>query len=326
VKRRAFIAGALAVVTAPLAAQEKPAARVYRIGVLETVPMTMNLVNMKEFRKGMRELGYVEGPNLVIAYRSAEGRSERYAELAAELMRFKADAILTRGTPATLAAKNVAGAIPIVTAAVADPVESGLAETLEQPGGNVTGLTSVTRELTPKRIELIKALVPNLTRIAAYTNLSNIAAVSSWKDIELTARSMGLEPQLLDVRRPEQIASAFEEAVRQRADALIVGIETLTQSNRRAIVELAAQHRLPAMYSVKDFVEGGGLISYGVSYPHLYYRAAAYVDKILKGAKPGELAMERPAKFELVINRKTARALGLVIPPDLFLRADRVID
>jgi putative ABC transport system substrate-binding protein len=325
-KRRVFIAGALAVATAPLAAQEKPAARVYRIGVLETVPMTMNLVNMKEFRKGMRELGYVEGPNLVIAYRSAEGRSERYAALAAELMRFKVDAILTRGTPATLAAKNVAGGIPIVTAAVADPVESGIAETLEQPGGNVTGLTSVTRELTPKRLELIKALVPNLTRIGAYTNLSNTAAVSSWKEIELTARSMGLEPQLLDVRRPEQIARAFEDAVRQRADALIVGIETLTQSNRRVIVELAAKHRLPAMNSVKDFVEAGGLISYGASYPHLYYRAAAYVDKILKGAKPGALAMGRPTKFELIINRQTARALGLVIPPDLFLRADRVID
>ena len=325
-RRRAFIAGALAAVAAPLAAQDKPAGRVYRIGVLETVPLTMNLVNMKAFRNAMRELGYVEGPNLVIVYRSAEGRSERYAELAAELMRFKLDAILTRGTPATLAAKSVAGAIPIVTTAVADPVESGLAKTLEQPGGNVTGLTSATRELTPKRLELIRALVPSLTRIAAYTNLSNAAAVSSWKEIELTARSMGLEPRLLDVRRPEQIASAFEEAVRQRADALIVGIETLTQSNRRTIVELAAKHRLPAMYSVNDFVEGGGLISYGVSYPHLYYRAAAYVDKILKGAKPGELAMERPTKFELMINRKTARALGLVIPPDLFLRADRVID
>jgi putative ABC transport system substrate-binding protein len=326
VRRRAFIAGALAAVAAPLAAQEKPAGRVYRIGVLETVPLVMNLVNMKEFRKGMRELGYVEGPSLVIAYRSAEGRNERYAELAAGLMRLKVDAILTRGTPATLAAKKVAGEVPIVTTAVADPVESGLAITLEQPGGNVTGLTSATRELTPKRLELIKAMVPGLTRIAAYTNLGNAAAVSSWKDIEHTARSMALEPQLLDVRRPEEIASAFEEAVRQRADALIVGIETLTQSNRGAIVELSARHRLPAMYSVKDFVESGGLISYGVSYPHLYYRAAAYVDRILKGAKPGELAMERPTKFELMINRKTARALGLVIPPDLFLRADAVID
>ena len=325
-RRRAFIAGALAAVAAPLAAQEKPAGRVYRIGVLETVPLVMNLVNMKEFRKGMRELGYVEGPSLVIAYRSAEGRNERYAELAAGLMRLKVDAILTRGTPATLAAKKVAGEVPIVTTAVADPVESGLAITLEQPGGNVTGLTSATRELTPKRLELIKAMVPGLTRIAAYTNLGNAAAVSSWKDIEHTARSMALEPQLLDVRRPEEIASAFEEAVRQRADALIVGIETLTQSNRGAIVELSARHRLPAMYSVKDFVESGGLISYGVSYPHLYYRAAAYVDRILKGAKPGELAMERPTKFELMINRKTARALGLVIPPDLFLRADAVID
>jgi putative ABC transport system substrate-binding protein len=165
-----------------------------------------------------------------------------------------------------------------------------------------------------------------MTRIAAYTNLANVAAASTWREIELSARSMGLQPLLLDVRSPEQIGRAFDEAVQQRAEALMVGIETLTQSNRKAIVELAAKHRLPAMYAARDFVDAGGLMSYGVSYPDLYYRAAGFADRILKGAKPGELPIERPAKFELYINRKTARTLDLVIPPDLLLRSDRVVD
>lgn len=311
---------------APLVANAQQPRKVWRVGALETVSLALNAENFGHFRKGLEELGYVEGPNLVIAYRSAEGRTERFAGLAAEMVRLKVDLIFTRGTPATLAARQASATIPIVMAAVSDPVESGLAASLARPGGNVTGLTSATAELIPKRIELLKALVPKLARIAAYTNLANVAAASTWREIELSARSMGLQPQLLDVRSPEQIARAFDQAVRQRADALIVGIETLTQSNRKAIVELAAKHRLPAMYAAKDFVEAGGLISYGVSYPDLYYRAAGFVDRIFKGARPGELPIERPAKFELFINRKTARALDLVIPPDLFLRSDRVIE
>jgi ABC-type uncharacterized transport system substrate-binding protein len=296
--------------------------RVYRVGVLETVAHGANLENFERFRKGLEERGYVEGPSLVILYRSAEGRIERFAELAADLVRQKVDLILTRGTPATLAARRASGSIPIVMAAVADPVESGLAESLKRPGGNVTGLTSATAELVPRRLELLKALAPKMTRVAAYANLANVAAAASWKEIEIAARAMGLEPMLVDVRSPEQIAPAFEEAARQGAQGLIVGIETLTQSNRSAIVELAAKHRLPAMYSAREFVEAGGLTSYGVSYPDLYYRAAGFADRILKGAAPGELPIERPAKFAFAINRRTARDLEIVIPPDLLLRAD----
>ena len=310
---------------APLAGYAQQPRKVYRIGVLETSSLALNAENFDRFRKGLEERGYVEGPNLVMSYRSAEGRTERFDALAAELVKLKVDLILTRGTPATLAARKATASIPIVMAAVADPVEAGLAKSLAQPGGNVTGLTSATAELVPKRLEVIKALAPKATRIAAYSNLGNVAAAASWKEFESTARAMGLEPQLLDVRTPEQIAPAFAEAVRQQAGALVVGIETLAQSNRKAIIELAAQHTLPAMYSARDFVDAGGLVSYGVSYSDLYYRAADYADRILKGARPAELAIERPTKFELHINRKTAHALGVTVPPDLLLRADRVV-
>jgi putative tryptophan/tyrosine transport system substrate-binding protein len=300
--------------------------KLYRVGVLETTSLRLNAENFDRFRKGMEERGYVEGPSLVIAYRSAEGHTHRFVELAAELVKQKVDLILTRGTPATLAAKQASSTIPIVMVAVADPVESALAASLARPGGNVTGLTSATTEIVAKRLELLKALVPRMTRVAAYANLANVAAAASWREIETAARAMGLQPQLLDVRTPEQIAPAFEAAVRQGVQGLVVGIETLVHSNRKVIVELAAKHRLPAMYSAREFVDDGGLMSYGVSYPDLYYRAADYADRILKGAAPAELAIERPAKFALFINRRTANALGVVVPPDLLLRADRMID
>jgi len=225
--------------------------RVYRVGVLETTSLRLNAEDFDRFRKGMEERGYVEGPSLVILYRSAEGSTERFDALAAELANQKVDLILARGTPATLAARRATTTIPIVMAAVADPVESRLAGSLAKPGGNVTGLTSATAELVPKRLELLKALVPKMTRVAAYANLANEAAAATWREIEIAARAMGLEALLLDVRAPEQIAPAFAEAVRQGAQGLVVGIETLSQSNRDAIVELAAQHRLPAMYSAR---------------------------------------------------------------------------
>jgi len=299
--------------------------RVYRVGVLETTSLRLNAEDFDRFRKGMEERGYVEGPSLVILYRSAEGNTERFDELAAELVKQKVNLILTRGTPATLAARRATATIPIVMAAVADPVESKLAGSLARPGGNVTGLTTASAELVPKRLELLKALAPKMTRVAAYANLANVAAAATWKDVEAAARAMGLEALLLDVRTPEQIAPAFAEAVRQGAQGLVVGIETLSQSNRNAIVELAAQHRLPAMYSAREFVEAGGLMSYGVSYPDLYYRAAGFADRILKGASPAELAIERPLKFAFAINRRTAKALDIVIPPDILLRADWAI-
>ena len=310
---------------APLLARAQQR-RVYRVGVLETTSLRLNVENFDRFRKGMEERGYVEGPSLVILYRSAEGSTERFDALAAELANQKVDLILARGTPATLAARRATTTIPIVMAAVADPVESRLAGSLAKPGGNVTGLTSATAELVPKRLELLKALVPKMTRVAAYANLANEAAAATWREIEIAARAMGLEALLLDVRAPEQIAPAFTEAVRLGAQGLLVGIETLSQSNRDAIVGLAAQHRLPAMYSAREFVEAGGLMSYGVSYPDLYYRAAGFADRILKGAVPGELPIERPAKFAFAINRRTAKTLNLVIPPDILLRADWAIE
>jgi len=309
---------------APLAAHAQ-SRKVYRFGVLETTSLALNAENFDRFRQGMDERGYVEGPSLVMLYRSAEGQTERFAELAVELVKANVDLILTRGTPATLAARKATSSIPIVMTAVGDPVESGVAASLAKPGGNVTGLTTASAELVPKRLELLKALAPKMTRVAAYANLANVAAAATWKDIEIAARAMGLEPLLLDVRTPDQIAPAFAEAVRQGAQGLVVGIETLSQSNRNAIVELAAQHRLPAMYSAREFVEAGGLMSYGVSYPDLYYRAAGFADRILKGASPGELAIERPLKFAFAINRRTAKALDLVIPPDILLRADWAI-
>ena len=311
---------------APFAARAQQGRRVYRVGVLETTSLRANTDNFDRFRKGMAERGYVEGPSLVIAYRSAEGRTERFAALAAELVRSKVDLILTRGTPATLAAKRATSEIPIVMAAVADPVESGLAASLGRPGGNVTGLTSASGELAPKRLEVLKALVPKMRRVAVYANLDNLAAQGTWKDTDQAARSMGLEAMLLDVRSTEKIAPAFEQARKEGADALLVGIETLAQSNRDAIVELATRHKLPAMYSAREFVDAGGLVSYGVNYSDLYYRAAGYADRILKGAKPAELPIERPTKFSLFINRRTANSLGVVIPPDLLLRADWTID
>lgn len=302
------------------------AQRVVRVGVLETTALTQNIENFQAFRKGMEERRYVEGRSLETLYRAAEGRTERFDDLAMELVRADVDLLLTRGTPATQAARRATATIPIVMAAVADPVDAGVAASLARPGGNVTGLTSATTELMPKRLELLKALVPAMTRVANYANLANAAAAGAWKEFEIAARAMQLDPLLLDVRDPEQIEAPFAEAMRQGAQGLIVGIETLTQSNRKAIVDLAAKYRLPAMYAAREFVEAGGLVSYGVNYPDLYYRAAGFADRILKGAAPGELAIEQPSKFMFYLNRRAVHALKLVIPPDLFLKSDRVVD
>ena len=325
VSRRRLMLLAAASAIAPLAARGQ-ARKAYRVGVLETTSLHLNAENMDRFRKGMEERGYVEGPSLVLLYRSADGRAERFPELAQELVRQNVDLILARGTPAAQAARRATSTIPIVMTAVGDPVESRLAASVARPGGNATGLTSATAELVPRRLELLKALVPKMTRVAAYSNLGNEAAAGTWKEVEISARAMGIEPLLLDVRSPEQIAPAFDQAVRQGAHGIIVGVETLTQSNRAQIVELTAKHRLPAMYSALEFVEAGGLMSYGVFYPDLYYRAAGFVDRIFRGANPGELPIERPSKFALYINRRTAHVLELTVPPDLLLRAERMID
>ena len=323
--RRTFL-GALAsgLLAAPLAAQAQQPGKVYRIGMLERTSPATNAANFEAFRRGLRELGYVEGKNLVIEYRSADGRDERFAGLATELVRLNVDLILTRGTPAALAAKNATGTIPVVITGLADPVGQGIVASLARPGGNITGVSAIVTELYAKRVELLRELLPRASRISALFNMSNPSLPPAWKEIETAARSLGFQPQLLDVRKPEDLGPAFDGAVRRRTDALVVGLDTLTQASQRLIVDLAAKHRLPAVYASMEFA--GGLVVYGVNYPDHYRRAATFADRIFKGTQPGDLPVERPTKFELIINVKTAKALGLTIPPSLLQRADQVIE
>lgn len=316
---------ALGIVVAPFAAEAQQTGKVYRIGMLETTSVARNAANLEGFRQGLREFGYVEGQNFVIDYRSVDGRQEGFPAPAVELVRLKADVILTRGTPAALAAKNASETIPVVMAGIGDPVWDGLVASLARPGGNVTGLTALTTELYPKRLELLRELVPKLVRVAALFNLGNTSAPPPWRQVETAARSLGVQPQLLDARKADDLGRAFETASMQRADAIIVSLDSLTSAHRQPIVELAAKHRLPAIYGSPEFMDAGGLMAYGVNYPHLYRRAARFVDKIFKGVKPADLPVEQPTIFELVINLKTAKALGLAVPQSLLLRADKVI-
>jgi putative ABC transport system substrate-binding protein len=324
--RRAFLSAALVLASARVAAQDKPAAPVYRIGLLEPVSLQANGANMDQFRKGLKDLGYTEGANLTIEYLSAEGRSERFEKLAGDLVRHNVAVIVTSGTPATLAAKHAsAGRLPVVTATVIDPVDTKLVESLERPGGNVTGVAIETTDLEAKRLELLRALAPGRSRIAVIMDMSNPAATETWKAMQPAAKAQGVELDLIDARKPEDVLHAIATAAARKAGALTVRSGAITPGNRRAIVEAAAQHKLPAMYASRQFVDAGGLVSYGLNTPQMYYRAAAFVDKILKGAKPAELPMERPTRFELVFNRLAAHRLGLVIPPDLLLKSDQVV-
>ena len=232
---------------------------------------------------------------------------------------------MTRGTPAALAAKSATSTIPVVMAAIGEPVGTTAVANLAHPGGNVTGLSAFVAELEAKRMELLKETVRRVARVTALFNMSNPAGRAAWKEVDGAARALGIQPHLLDVRKPEDFTIAFGAAVRQRADAVAVGVEAITLANRRLIADLALKHRLPTMYPAREFVDAGGLVSYGVSYPDLYRRAARFVDKILKGAKPADLPVEQPTKFELVINLKTAKALGLTIPQSVLARADEVI-
>jgi len=324
--RRAFLSATLALASARLAAQDKPAPKVWRVGVLDPVSLQANSANMEQFRKGLRDAGYAEGGNLSIEYLSAEGRAEQFPTLAGELVRHNVAVIVTSGTPATLAAmKASAGRIPVVTATVVDPVETRLVESLERPGGSITGVAVDTAELEAKRLDLLSALAPGRTRIAAIIDMSNPALASAWKAMQAAAPARKLELELFDARKPEDMERAFGAAAARKAGAAVVRLGTLTPANRSAIAEAAAKSKLPAIYASRLFVDAGGLASYGVNTPQLYYRAAAFVDKILKGAKPAELPMERPTRFELVLNRLAAHRLGLVIPPDLLLKSDQVV-
>jgi putative ABC transport system substrate-binding protein len=320
--RRRALAGLLVLAAAPLGAQPK---RLYRIGMLESVPIAANNANLVEFHKGMKELGYAEGADYVIVYRASEGRAERFGPLAEEMVRQKVEIFLTRGTLATLAAAR-AGSVPIVATALADPEETGLVASLDAPGGRVTGLASNAAELGPKRLELLKALAPGMTRVGVLVNPANPASLASWKSVEAAAAAMRLRTAMVDAAKREALGTAIEAAARDGVDGLLVGIATLSAADQARVIEAAAARRLPAIYAERQSVEAGGLASYGAAFGNLYYRAAAYIDKILKGARPAELPMGRPTKFEFVVNRRTARSLELAIPPDLLLRSDDVVE
>ena len=324
-RRREFLSALGGVAAAwPLAARAQQPTKTYRIGMLETISPALNAPQLDAFRNGLRELGYVEGQQYVIEYRSTDGRAERFPELAIELVRLGVDLIVARGTPASIAAKNATSTIPVIMASVGDPLL--IVESLARPGRNVTGLSAFVNEMTSKRLDLIKELVPAMSRIALLHNMSNPVAPPQWEETRTAARSLGIQAELLDVRSREDLSRAFETAVRRRVDALLVAVDGLFQANTQMIVELAARNKVPAIYVGREFIEVGGLMTYGVSFPHLYLRAAAYADKIFKGAKPADLPVEQPTKFELIINLKTAKALGLTIPPKLLFTADEVIE
>jgi putative ABC transport system substrate-binding protein len=328
--RREFItllgsAAAAPSVLRPLAARAQQG-KVRRIGFLETIAEAQNAPNMDAFRQGMREHHYIEGQNFVIEYRSADGRSERYPALAAELVRLNVDLILTRATPAAIAAKNATATIPIVMAASGDPLGTGLVASLARPGGNVTGLSGFTTDLLAKRVEILREAVPGVKRVGLVHNMGNPVAPRQWEELKAAAPVLGIEPLLFDARNPDNLPRLLETAVAQRTDAIVVGNDTAIYARLAQFVELAARHRLPATYLAREFVDAGGLMMYGVNYPDLYRRAAAFVSKIFKGAKPAELPIEQPVKFDLIVNVKAAKALGIVIPETFLTRADEVIE
>jgi len=321
--RRALIAALGGAAAWPRVALAQQQPKVWRIGMLETISADLNAANLGAFQQSMRHLGYVEGQNLIIEYRSADGDAKRFPGLVAELVHLNVDLIVTRGTPAVLAAKKATGTIPVVIAASGNPLL--VVASLARPGGNVTGLSSVTPDLDPKRIELLTELDPALASIAVFMNMSNPIFSSELKEFEAAARSKGLRPRLFDVRLGDDIRRAFD-AVNREHEAIMVELDAVTQAHREMIVELGARYRLPTMYPAREFVDAGGLVSYGVNYPDLYRRAAIYADKIWKGAKPADLPVEQPTTFEFVVNLKAAKALGLTIPVSFQLSADELIE
>jgi putative ABC transport system substrate-binding protein len=296
-------------------------AKVPRVGVLTPT----FAVGFEPFRQGLRELGYVEGKNLAIEYRFAEGKLDRLPALAAGLVRHKVDIVVAVGGPSVQAAKKATETIPIVMTNAGDPVDQGFVASLARPGGNITGLSSLTTDLAGKRLELLKEIVPKLSRLAVLWHPDAIGSTLSWKESQLAAREQGLQLQSLEVRDPEDLEGAFQAASKERAQALVALRSPIVAIERKRIAELAIKNRLPAIYDDRAYVEAGGLMSYGTNQADLYRRAAVYVDKILKGAKPADLPVEQPTKFEFVINLKSAKQIGLKIPPNVLARADRVI-
>jgi len=307
-------------------AQAQQPTKVPRIGYLTGTSVSAIAARSEAFRQGLREFGYVEGKNIVIEWRSAEGKPERMSELATELVRLKVDLIVSPGgAPTTRAAKEATVTIPIVMAQDGDPVGSGFVASLARPGGNITGLSTLAPEISGKQLELLKEIVPRLSRAAVLGTSTRPGTAQQLRETELAAGAFGVKLQYLDVLVPKDIETVFRAASKGRADAVLVLGGPLFTFQRTQFVELAAKSRLPAIYPSPEFVEAGGLMTYSVSRTDLHRRAATYVDKILKGAKPADLPVEQPTKFELAINLKIAKQIGLTIPPNVLARADKVI-
>jgi putative tryptophan/tyrosine transport system substrate-binding protein len=309
---------------APLAPEAQPPTHVHRIGWLVGTTLRRDR-NVEAFLEGMRTLGYVEGQNLVIEYREAEGQYERFPALAAELVRLPVDVLLAVTTPAALAAKDATTTIPIVMMGVGDPVGIGLVASLARPGGNVTGLTSLQSELVGKELEFLKEVLPTVSRVAVLRNPANPAAALAAPGAEAAAQRLGVQLHLVEARGPEAFDRAFAAMTQAHAGALLVMGDRLFVEHRRRLAELAVMSHLPTMHNIRPFVEAGGLMAYGPSTRDLRRRAAVYVDKILKGAKPADLPVEQPTKYELIINLKTAEALGLTIPPSVLFQATEIL-
>ena len=324
--KKIFICPLLTVflITSSLAEAQQPK-KVPRIGYLGATSASSESLRHEAFRQGLREVGYIEGQNITIEYRYAEGKLDRLPALAAELVALKVDVIVTGGPQATRPAKKATATIPIVMAFDSDPVGNGFVTSLARPGGNVTGLSALSPEISGKQLELLKEIVPTLSRVAVLGNSAEPANALVLREVELAAGAFGVKLQYLDVLGPKDIETAFRAASKGRADAVLVLLSPVVISHRTQLVEIALKSRLPAIYPRPEFVEDGGLMSYATSFADLSRRAATYVDKILKGTKPADLPVEQPTKFELVINLKAAKQIGLTIPPNVLAQADKVI-
>ena len=325
IKRRSILVLLAALVMSLPAAAQPAAAKMYRIGFIgnSTPALEANLVG--PFRDGLREHGYVEGRNLVIEYRWAEGNYARLPALAAELIASKVDVLVAAGTPAALAVKRATTTVPMVMVAVGDPVGTGLVASLARPGGNLTGLVSIAPDLEGKRLELLREIVPKLSQVSVLINPANPYTVSSAEQIRAAAQALRLKVHFANVRTGEELDQALEAIAGEHADGLIMVADRIFLHNRARIAGFATRHRLPGVYAYSELVDEGGLMSFGPSYPGMHRRAAYFVDRILKGANPADLPMEQPEKFELVVNLKSAKAFGLTIPQSVLLRADRLI-
>jgi putative tryptophan/tyrosine transport system substrate-binding protein len=321
--RKTFLfLSAIAVLGAAAIVEAQEAKKVHQIGFL--CPAKCGQPEHDGFLNAMRQLGYTEGRDIVMNYRAAESDPDRLSTLVTELVRLKMDVIVTASTPAILAAKQATNTIPIVFASAGDPVGLGLVASLAKPGGNVTGITILSPELSGKRLELLKETVPRLSRVAVLSNAAN-PAHASLDELETAAPAVGLTLQFLKAQRPSDLETVFSAILRERSGALVIIPDAFFASQRSRFVEFGIKNRLPIMYDRRDYVEEGGLMSYGIDFRHQFQRAAYFVDKIFKGAKPADLPVEQPTKFELVINLKTAKQIGLTIPPNVLARADKVI-